>query len=101
AAQPQLAPYAKQDYAALAGTLGLTDIKAAGVSSVPDGTGFFRNRMFFYTPGDRHGLLLGLGGKPGPFTHVKLAPADAAFFAEAEVDLPVVYRAINDVVTKV
>lgn len=101
ATQPMLAPFAKQDYAAIAATLGLTDIKAAGVSSVPDGTGFFRNRMFFYTPGARHGLLLGLGGKPGPFTHLNLAPADTAFYAEADIDVPVVYRTIKDVVAQV
>jgi hypothetical protein len=99
--QPNVAPFAQQDYSAIAATLGLTDIKAAGVSSVPDGTGFFRNRMFFYTPGDRHGLLLGLGGKPGPFTHLNLAPADTAFYAEADLDVAVVYSTLKDVVTKV
>jgi hypothetical protein len=101
AAQPQMAPFAKQDLAAIAGMLGLTDIKAFGMSSVPDGTGFFRNQMFFYAPGERHGLLLGLGGKPGPFTHLNLAPADAGFYGEAEIDVPVVYRTIKDVVAKV
>ncbi len=101
AMQPQLAPYAKQDFGALATSLGLTDIKALGVSSVPDGTGFFRNRAFFYTPGDRHGLLLGLGGQPGPFTHLRLAPADTAFYAEADMDIPVVYKTIKEVVAKV
>lgn len=99
--QPNMAAFAKQDYPALAATLGLTDIKALGVSSVADGTGFFRNRMFLYTGGERHGLLAGLGGKPGPFTHVNLAPADAGFYSEAEMDLAVVYRAIKEVVAKV
>jgi len=99
--QPNIAPFAKQDYAALAAMLGLTDIKAMGVSSVPDGTGFFRNRMFLYTGGERHGVLAGLGGKPGPFTHVNLAPADAAFYVESELDLPVIYRSIKEVVAKV
>ncbi len=99
--QPQIAPFAKQDYGAVATTLGLTDIKAVGLSSVPDGTGFFRNRVFFYTPGERHGLLLGLGGKPGPFTHLNLAPADAVLYAEADVDVPVVYQTIKAVVAKV
>jgi type IV pilus assembly protein PilA len=72
-----------------------------GVSSVPDGAGYFRNRMFLYTGGERHGLLAGLGGKPGPFTHVNLAPADAAFYAESEMDLPVIYRSIKEVIAKV
>lgn len=98
---PKAAPFARHDYTALATSLGLTDIKAIGVSSVPDGTGFYRNRAFFYTGGERHGLIAGLGGRPGPFTHVTLAPANASFFAEAELDLPVVYRAIKDVITQV
>ncbi len=99
--QRTLAPFAQQDYRALAGILGLTDIKALGVSSVPDGTGFFRNRMFLYTAGERHGLMAGLGGKPGPYTHLKLAPADTAFYGESEMDLGVVYKALKDVVDKV
>ncbi len=99
--QPYLAPFAKQDYAALAAILGLTDVKAMGVSSVPDGTGYFRNRMFLYTGGERHGLLAGLGGKPGPFTHLNLAPADVAFYAESEMDLPVIYQSIKEVIAKV
>lgn len=99
--QPQAAPFLKQDYPALFATLGFNDIKAIGVSSVPDGTGFFRNRAFFYTPGSRHGLLAGLGGKPGPFAHVKLAPADADVFAEGEIDVPAVYQTIKEVIAKV
>ncbi len=100
-AQPNVAPFAKQDYAALAAILGLTDVKALGVSSVPDEAGFFRNRMFLYTGGERHGLLAGLGGKPGPFTHLNLAPADTAFYGESEMDLPVIYRSIKEVIAKV
>ena len=99
--QPDAKPFARQDYAALAALLGLTDIKALGVSSVPDGTGQFRNRMFLYTGGERHGLMAGLGGKPGPFRHLDLAPADAVFFGETELDLGVVYRTIKDVVAQV
>jgi type IV pilus assembly protein PilA len=99
--QPEAKTFAQQDYAALAGVLGLTDIKAFGVSSVPDGTGQFRNRMFLHTGGERHGLMAGLGGKPGPFKHLTLAPADAVFFGETELDLAVVYRTIKDVVAKV
>jgi type IV pilus assembly protein PilA len=72
-----------------------------GFSSVPDGTGFFRNRAFLYTPEPRQGLLAGLGGKSGPFTHVNLAPADADVYLESEVDVPVVYRTIKEVVAKV
>ena len=101
AAQPQLAPYLKQDYPALFQTLGLTDVKAIGLSSVPDGTGFFRNRVFLYTPDSRHGLLAGLGGKPGPFTHLHLAPSDADLYGETEVDLPVVYQTFKEIANRV
>src|SRR5688572_33119522 len=41
--QPPAAMLAQQDLAAIATMLGLTDVKALGVSSVPDGNGFFRN----------------------------------------------------------
>jgi type IV pilus assembly protein PilA len=95
------APQLKQDYTALATMLGLTDIKAAGFSSVPDGTGFFRNRAFIYIPGERRGILAGLGGKPGPFTRLSLAPANTDFYFESEVDLPSIYATIHDVTAKV
>lgn len=99
--QPQAAPYLKQDYAALFAKLGFNDVKAIGLSSVPDGTGFFRNRVFFYTPESRHGLLAGLGGNPAGFTHVRLAPADADVFAESELDVPAVYATLRDVIEQV
>lgn len=99
--QPEAAPFVKQDFAALATTLGLTDVKAVGFSSVPQGGGVFRNRSFFYTGGERHGLMAGLGGKPGPLKHIGLAPADAVFFSEGEMDIPVIYKTIKEVVTKV
>lgn len=99
--QPMLAPYAQQDLGDIFQLIGLDDIKAVGVSSVPDGSGFFQNRTFFYTPGDRHGLLAGLGGKAAPFALVKLAPADADVYSESEVDLAVVYKTVKTVVGKV
>lgn len=98
AAQPAIAPYVKQDYAALATKLGFTDVKAAGFSSVPDGTGFFRNRVFLYVPGKRQGLLAGLGGPSAPFAHLNLAPANTDFYSETEIDLPAVYQTVQDVV---
>lgn len=99
--QPQAAFAAQLDFQGLAATLGLTDIKAVGLSSVPEGDGFFRNRAFFYTGGERHGLMAALGGKPAPFKHVKLAPADAAFYGEAELDVSAVYKTIKQVVGKI
>jgi type IV pilus assembly protein PilA len=89
------------DLTDIARTLGVTDVKALGVSSVQDDAGYFRNRMFLYTGGERHGLLAALGGSPAPFKHVGLAPADAAFFGETEIDVGVLYRALKDVVEKV
>lgn len=98
--QPQLAPFAQQDYPALFALLGLNDVKAIGLSSVPDGTGYFRNRAFLLAP-ERHGLMAALGGKPGPFARVGLAPADVDFYAESEVDLEEVYKAVKEVVAKI
>ncbi|HTZ20731.1 MAG TPA: hypothetical protein VMC06_07605 [Opitutaceae bacterium] len=100
-AQPAAAPFLKQDFAQIFSILGFNDIKAAGLSSVPAATGGFRNRVFFYMPEGRHGLFAGLGGPPAPFSHVKLAPADADFYGEGEVDLPAVYTALRAVVAKV
>jgi type IV pilus assembly protein PilA len=99
--QSSAAMVAQQDLTALVTLLGLTDVKALGVSSVPDGSGFFRNRLFVYTGGERRGLIAGLGGRPAPFKHIGLAPADAAFFGESELDLAVVYRTLKEVVVKV
>lgn len=100
-AQPQAAPFAQQDYQALFQLLGFNDVKAIGFSSVPDGTGFFRNTAFFHTPEQRHGLLAGLGGEPGPLKHVRYAPADADVFAETELDVPAVYATVRAVVEKI
>lgn len=100
-ANPQVAPFAKQDFAELARILGLTDVKAIGVSSVAEESGYYRNRTFLYTGGERHGLMAAMGGKVGPFKHVRLAPADASFFGETEMDVGVAYRTLKDVVTKV
>lgn len=101
ATQPNIAPFVKQDYPALFQLLGFNDVRALGISSVPDGTGYFRNAAFFYTPQKRHGLLAALGGAPAPFARVNLAPANADLYAESEVDLGELYQAIKAVVAKV
>lgn len=101
ATQPAAAPFLKQDFAALFTTMGFTDIKAAGFSSVPDGTGFFRNRVFFHTPGKRTGLLAGLGGVPAPFARLGFAPADTDMYLESEVDVPAVYATLREVAAKI
>lgn len=99
--QPQAAIVAQQDLDALANKLGLTDIKALGVSSVPEGDGFFRNRAFFYTGGERHGLMAAFGGKPGPLKHIGLAPANASLYSEAEIDMAAVYQTLKSVIAQV
>ncbi|HVU15702.1 MAG TPA: hypothetical protein VHD32_02165 [Candidatus Didemnitutus sp.] len=101
ASQPQLEPYVKQDFPALFSILGFDDLKAVGLSSVPDGTGFFRNRAFFYMPEGRHGLFTVFGGPATPSHFAKLAPKDADLFAEGEADLASVYATIHQVVEKV
>jgi hypothetical protein len=99
--QPGASMVVQQDLGAIVTMLGLTDVKAMGVSSVPDGSGFFRNRIFIHTGKERHGLMAGLGGKPAAFKHLGLAPADAAFFGESELDLAIVYRTLKDVMVKI
>jgi type IV pilus assembly protein PilA len=100
-AEPQAAPFVKQDFRALATLMGLDDIKAVGLSSVPVGDTTFRNRVFFYTPNGRHGLLNALGGAPAPYGLVKLAPAGTDFYGEAEMDVAQVYATLKAVVTQV
>ena len=94
---PALKAGANLDYRAIFTALGLDDIKALGFSSVRGADGAFRNREFFYTPAGRHGLLAVVGGPPAAFTRTHLAPADADFYCENEVDLPVVYATVKDV----
>jgi len=101
AATPEAAPYANLDMAGIFKTLGLDDVKAAGFSSVPDGAGYYRNRTFFHIPGERHGLLAGLGGAPAPFARLGLAPADTDFYSESEMDLPAIYATVREVAAKI
>lgn len=91
----------KQDFVQIAADLGLSDVKAIGLSSVADPSGGFRNRCFFYTPTGRRGLLAGLGGPAAPFENLRLAPADTDVFCENEFDLPAVYTALRAIVARV
>jgi type IV pilus assembly protein PilA len=97
---PQAAAF-KQDYVQIAADLGLSDVKAIGLSSVADPSGGFRNRCFFYTPAGRRGLLAGLGGPATPFANLRLAPANADVFCENDLDLPAVYAALRSIVARV
>ncbi|HEY1107614.1 MAG TPA: hypothetical protein VGE76_03240 [Opitutaceae bacterium] len=98
---PELGMLQHVNLAEIAQMLGLTGVKAMGVSSVPDGTGYFRNRAFLYDKGERTGLMAALGGKPAPFRHVGLAPADTLMYAETELDVGEVYKTLKAVVAKV
>ncbi|MFT3781122.1 MAG: hypothetical protein QM790_03835 [Nibricoccus sp.] len=99
-AQPNIAPFLKQDFNKIFEDLGFTDVKAIGLSSVQEGK-LYRNRAFFYTPGGRHGLMNVLGGPAAPYVYAKLAPANADFYAEGEFDIPVVYSTIRAVIARV
>lgn len=100
-AQPMAGAMLQQDFGKIFEELGLTDVKAIGLSSVRDGNAGYRNRVYFYTPAGRHGLLSVLGGSAAPYVHTKLAPADADFYAEGEFDLPSAYKAIRAVIVRV
>ncbi|MGA3007150.1 MAG: hypothetical protein ABSE59_04590, partial [Opitutaceae bacterium] len=100
AKQPKLGMYLDHDYAALFNELGFNDVKAIGFSSVAQAAGGFRNRTFFYTPDGRHGLLAAVGGPPAAFLNTNLAPEEADFYSECEVDLPVAYAAVRSAIAK-
>ncbi len=94
------AAMAKQDYPALLNLLGIDAVKAIGASSVAIDGGY-RNRCFIYMPEGRRGIFAFGGGEAKPFSRVKMAPADADFYTEAEYDLPALYEALKAVVGKV
>ncbi len=98
--QPQAA-FLRQDFRQILDDLGLTGVKAVGLSSVADPAGGYRNRCYFHLPEGRRGLLAGLGGPPAPFPNLQLAPADADLFCETELDLPAVYAALRAVTARV
>lgn len=99
--QPMAAAMLPKDLAPLFADLGLTDVKALGLSSVPDANGGFRNRVFLYTPGGRHGFFAGLGGPAAPYATPALVSADTDFVYESDVDLAAVYGAIRAVIVRV
>lgn len=101
AEQPMAAAFIPKDFAPIFADLGFTDVKALGLSSVADGTGGFRNRVYFYTPEGRRGLLAGLGGAPAAFAAPAFAPADTDLVFETELDAPAVYAAIRAVVVRI
>lgn len=98
---PMAAPFLKQDFTQIFKDLGFNDVRAIGVSSVPEAGGGFRNRVFFYMPEGRHGLLSCMGGAPAPFGNARLAPVDADLYAEMDMDIPAVYAVLKKLVAQV
>ncbi len=101
AINPMAAVFMPKDFAPLFADLGLTDVKALGLSSVATSEDTYRNRVFLYIPEGRHGIFAGLGGDPRPFTIATLAPADVDVAYETEFDFPAVYTALQSVVSRV
>lgn len=101
AEQPMAAAFLPQDLVPIFTDLGLTDVKALGLSSVADSDTSFRNRLFLYTPTGRRGFFAGLGGEARPFITPGLATADADLVLETELDLAVVYQALRSVIVRV
>jgi len=79
---------------------GLDAVSAVGFSSkrIRDG---FRNKTYVHVPKGRKGLLRILGGESKPFDVVKLAPAGTDIAIEQDLNLKVVYEAIQEAMTTV
>lgn len=93
---PELAPL-RQDFGEILDELGLTGIKAIGMSSTRAPGGGYFNRSFLHAPAPRRGLLAVLGGPARPFATTRLAPADTDLFAETEIDIAALVRALTTV----
>ena len=93
-------PLGNKDFVVLADALGLSQIKAFGMSSTSLKDGY-DNRFFLHTPGGRTGLLAIFPGKPAAFEGARFAPADADLFADARLDAPAVVSAITQIATGV
>jgi len=81
-------------------SLGLTDIRALGMSSkaVPGG---YDNRLFLHLPAGRRGLFAIFPGEAAPFTGLNLAPADTDLFAEIRLDIGALFTAVTGAVDSV
>lgn len=87
----------RQDYTALLAELGLTQIKAIGMSSVAREQDSFQNRAFLYIPEPRRGLLAAFGGPARPFTTARYAPPESDIFIESEMDIPTLVVTLTNV----
>ncbi|HOF10868.1 MAG TPA: hypothetical protein PLV33_12820 [Opitutaceae bacterium] len=98
--EPALAVW-KQDYAGLAADLGLTRLKAVGLSSRQLGPDRYANKIYLHIPEGRSGLLRVFGGAAHPFATAKLAPADADLFVESEFDLAALYTTAHQLLQRI
>ncbi|MFM8679714.1 MAG: hypothetical protein ACKOGH_08910 [Alphaproteobacteria bacterium] len=93
---PDLRAY-RQDFAGILEELGISGVRAVGMSSTLRRDGSYHNRSFLHAPGPRRGVLAAMGGPARPFSTTRLAPADTDFFLEAEIDMPALVAAITSV----
>jgi hypothetical protein len=87
----------RQDFAAILEELGLSGIKAVGMSSTRVRDVGYLNRIFVHAPEPRRGLLAVMGGPARPFATTRLAPPDSDLFFETEIDIPALITALTAV----
>ncbi len=88
------------DVKAVLKQLGIGGLKALGMSSVKQGTGF-HNRAFLSMPGGPQGIFKLLGGTAAPFASAKLAPKGTDLIAEEQVSLNALLEVANDLLGSV
>ena len=93
---PEFAIY-RQDFGRILEELGISGVRAIGLSSTVRPEGGYHNRGFLHVPGPRRGFLAALGGPAKPFATARFAPADTDLFLEVELDVPALVQAITTV----
>lgn len=96
---PQLM-FLRQDFEMLAELMGLSDVKAFGMSSVEAGEAGFENRAYLHFGGPREGLAAMLGGEPQVLTAARIAPADVVFFSTGTFDGRALFQTVRDIVER-
>lgn len=80
-------------------TLGLTDIQAIGMSSYAlEGKKRFLNKSFVKTNQPRTGIYQYVGDQPHPLEILQLAPSDAVFAVESDINMTAVLEALLAVI---
>jgi len=81
---------------------GIEDISGVGMSSVEVEKGLFRNKaLLHHYPGKGNGFLWQLAGKePHPLAGLDLLPADTVLAAFSDLELPVLWTAVQKEVTQ-